>query len=74
MAMTAFFDPENKFITLDIYVCNLDVNLQKIVDEISNQISFEKVEQRILPRGKIGTKTRNDNLILVYFVTVLVAW
>lgn len=65
--------PENKFITLDIYVCNLDVNLQKIVDEISNQISFEKVEQRILPRGKIGTKTRNDNLILVYFVTVLVA-
>ena len=38
--------PENKFISMDIYVCNMDIDLKKIVNEISAQIPFEKIDQR----------------------------
>ncbi len=65
--------PENKFISLDIYVCNMDVDLQKIVNEISQKVNFEKVEQRIIPRGKIGSQIKSKDLELVYLITVLVA-
>ncbi len=65
--------PENKFITMDIYVCNLEVDLQKIVDEISSKVIFEKFEQRIIPRGKIGSKTNSHDLKIIYSMTTLVA-
>ena len=30
--------PENKFISMDIYVCNLEIDLKKIINEISKEI------------------------------------
>ena len=65
--------PENKFISMDIYVCNMDIDLKKIINEISAQIPFEKIDQRFIARGKIGTPASSNNLNLVYMVTVVTA-
>lgn len=65
--------PENRFISLDIYVCNMETDLKKVVNEISQVIPFEKVDQRFLSRGKIGTPVTSKNLHLIYLVTVITA-
>lgn len=65
--------PENRFISLDVYVCNMDTDLKKIVNEISKVVPFEKVDQRFLARGKIGTPSTSTNLHLIYLVTVITA-
>ena len=65
--------PENKFISMDIYICNLEVDLKKIVNEISKEIIFEKIDQRFLTRGKIGTPVASTNLRWVYLVTIITA-
>ena len=65
--------PENKFISLDIYVCNMDINLKKIINEISSVVPFEKVDQRFIARGKIGTPATNQDINFIYLVTVVTA-
>ncbi|MBC7712833.1 MAG: S-adenosylmethionine decarboxylase [Rhizobacter sp.] len=65
--------PENKFISLDIYVCNMDTDLKKIVNEISAVVAFEKVDQKFLARGKLGTPGSSADINFVYFVTVITA-
>ena len=65
--------PENKFISMDIYVCNMETDLKKIVNEISAVVSFEKIDQRMLSRGKIGAPVTSNNLHLIYFVTIITA-
>lgn len=65
--------PEHRYLTMDIYVCNLGTDLEKIVNQIKLKVPFEKVESRILERGKIGYREENKNLHLVYFLTVIVA-
>ncbi|MBY0413529.1 MAG: S-adenosylmethionine decarboxylase [Bdellovibrionales bacterium] len=65
--------PENRYITLDIYVCNLDINLKKIVDQISEKIPFTKVDQKVLQRGKVGSPGGSSKLHFIYFVTVITA-
>lgn len=65
--------PENRYLSLDIYVCNLDVDLKKIIEEISSVIPFQKVDQKTLVRGKIGAPIVSDKLKFVYFVTVITA-
>lgn len=65
--------PENKFISMDIYICNMDINLNKIIDQIAEKIPFEKVDQRVVNRGKIGTQTATWELGFVYLITTIVA-
>lgn len=65
--------PENKFISLDIYVCNMDTDLKKIVNEISAVVPFEKVDQKLFARGKIGTPEGSKDINFVYMVTVVTA-
>ncbi len=65
--------PENKFISLDIYVCNMDTDLKKIVNEISAVVPFERVDQKFLSRGKIGTPGTAKDINFVYLVTVVTA-
>lgn len=65
--------PENKYITMDIYVCNLETDLIKIVNEMSAVIPFVKVDQRILQRGKIGGPAISKNLHFIYLVTITTA-
>ena len=65
--------PENKFITMDVYVCNMEVNLQKIVDEICKEVTFSKFDQRTIPRGKIGSIAEPRGLRSIYLLTTLVA-
>ncbi|MBC7539962.1 MAG: S-adenosylmethionine decarboxylase [Bacteriovorax sp.] len=65
--------PENRYLSMDIYVCNLETNLEKIMEEIKAVIPFEKIDSRILQRGKIGHREDNRNLNMVYFLTVVVA-
>lgn len=65
--------PENRYLTMDIYVCNMDTNLDKIVDLIKAKVPFEKVDSRILERGKIGHLEDNRNLNMVYALTIVVA-
>ena len=65
--------PENRFISLDIYVCNLETDLKKIINEISHAIPFEKIDQKFLSRGKIGFPASSNDLKLIYFVTIMTA-
>ncbi len=65
--------PENRFISLDVYICNTETNLKKIVNEISSVVSFEKIDQKILSRGTIGTPENSKHLHLIYLVTVMTA-
>lgn len=65
--------PENRFISMDIYVCNMETDLRKVVSEISRVVPFEKVDEKLLSRGKIGTPGTSNNLKLIYLVTVITA-
>lgn len=65
--------PENRFISLDIYVCNMETDLKKIVHEISSVVPFEKVDQKFLARGSIGTPVHSKHLHIIYLVTVMTA-
>lgn len=65
--------PEHRYLTMDIYVCNLETNLERIVDLIKLKVPFEKVDTRILERGRITHKEDNRQLHMVYFLTVIVA-
>jgi S-adenosylmethionine/arginine decarboxylase-like enzyme len=65
--------PENKFFSMDIYICNMDINLQKIIDEISSKIEFSKTEQKLINRGKIGSEVKSQEINIIYFITVITA-
>lgn len=65
--------PENRFISLDIYVCNMETDLKMIVHQISSVVPFEKVDQKFMARGAIGTPTHSQNLNIIYLVTVMTA-
>ncbi len=65
--------PENKYFSLDIYVCNLNINLDKVIDEITKEIPLAKTDLKILKRGKIGTGANLTNLPFIYLVTVITA-
>ena len=65
--------PENRFISLDIYVCNMDTDLKKIVNDICAVVPFEKVDQKFLSRGKLGTPGYSSDINFIYFVTVVTA-
>lgn len=43
--------PEHQYLSLDIYICNEDVPLNQICDEIMAELPFEKVHQKIFRRG-----------------------
>lgn len=65
--------PENNYLSMDIYVCNMDTNLEKILEEMKAAIPFQKTDTKIVLRGKIGHRSQEQSLGLVYFVTVVVA-
>lgn len=65
--------PENKYFSLDIYVCNMDIDLKKIIDQIKDQIPLEKIDERLMLRGKIGSQSSSNNLFLIYLITVITA-
>lgn len=65
--------PENNFISMDVYVCNLEIDLNNIVDQIAKKIPFSKVDQKLLSRGRIGTPTATRELNFFYFITTIVA-
>lgn len=65
--------PENKYLSMDIYVCNLETNLEAIVQEIKQVIPFEKIDCKILQRGKIGRKEDVQDISMVYLLTIIVA-
>ena len=65
--------PENNYISLDIYICNLNTDLNKIIDEISQVISFSKTDLKVLRRGKIGTSANLSHLPFIYLVTIITA-
>lgn len=65
--------PENNYVSMDVYVCNMDIDLNRIVDEIAGKVAFSKMDKKILARGKIGTDVSSMELKLIYFVTTVVA-
>lgn len=66
--------PENRFLSMDIYVCNLEVDLKKIVNEISKGVAFTKIDQRFIQRGQIGQPSTSKNIHFIYFVTTVTAF
>jgi S-adenosylmethionine decarboxylase proenzyme len=65
--------PEHKYFSMDIYVCNMETDLEKIVAEMKAEIGFEKISSKILHRGKIVAPAKEKNLNMVFALTVLVA-
>ncbi len=55
--------PENNYFLIDLYVCDLTIDLHKIAQEISDslQVKDDKMKEEILPRGILpGTLTVQD--------------
>lgn len=44
--------PEHKYVSLDVYVCNMEVDLHSILDEIINGLKLTHVERKFLTRGE----------------------
>ena len=65
--------PEHKYISLDIYVCNPEINLEKTLIEIRKILEIEKIDFKILDRGRITEEEKRADLKLLYFLTVIVA-
>lgn len=65
--------PENNYISMDIYVCNMETDLIKVLDEIKAAVPFIKTDMKMVRRGRIGFREQDRGLSLVYFVTVVVA-
>jgi S-adenosylmethionine/arginine decarboxylase-like enzyme len=65
--------PENKYFSLDVYVCNLNIDLNKVIEEISKEVQLAKTDFKILRRGKIGTSINLSNLPFIYLVTIITA-
>lgn len=65
--------PENNYISMDIYVCNMQTDLNKILEEIKEKVPFVKTEMKLVERGRIGHQKDDRSLAMVYFVTVAVA-
>lgn len=65
--------PENNYISMDIYVCNMDINLEKLVDQIAAKVPFSRTDQKVLSRGKIGVPGTSWKLNFTYFITTIVA-
>lgn len=43
--------PEHNYISVDLYICNMGVNLAKVANDILNMTSVQHVESRIKKRG-----------------------
>lgn len=65
--------PEHNYITMDIYICNPNVNLEKVLHEIKNKLKLKKIESRILERGAITVEDQKFKLKILYLLTVIVA-
>ena len=65
--------PEHNYISMDIYVCNPEINLEKVLIDIKNALSIKSVESKILERGRITQEEQRFHLKLLYFLTVVVA-
>lgn len=65
--------PEHNYITFDIYVCNMETNLEKLLNEIKTSIPISKMDSQILYRGKIAMEEDASKLKLIYLLTILVA-
>ena len=43
--------PENKYLTLDIYICNLNIDLKKTQEDIKEICNPKKFNYKIIKRG-----------------------
>jgi S-adenosylmethionine/arginine decarboxylase-like enzyme len=65
--------PEQNYISLDIYACNSNINLESIVYSIKEKINTVKVETKLVTRGSITQVEQNQKIRLLYFLTVMIA-
>lgn len=65
--------PEHNYITMDIYICNPNVNLEKVLHEIKSNLRLKKIESRILERGAITVEDQKFKLKILYILTIIVA-
>ncbi len=65
--------PEHNYFSMDIYICNLSANLDKVVEEIKIAVPLKRYESKILHRGKITHLESKQKATLIGVLTVLVA-
>lgn len=65
--------PEHNYITMDIYVCNPNINLEKVLHEIKATLKLKKIESRIIERGAITVEDQKFKLKILYILTIIVA-
>ena len=57
--------PEHQYISMDLYICNLGINMDLIKDQLLSSMSVWKVRDRLLSRGEYeGISRPTDCLIL----------
>ncbi len=59
--------PENNYFLIDLYVCDLTIDLKEIASKIVNSLQVKEVQQEIHPRGVPGTWMRLKKLVLDLF-------
>lgn len=65
--------PELNYMSLDLYVCNLDVDVKKIIKECLSAFPVLRIEEKKVVRGKIGVVEDELRLKIVYALAVIVA-
>lgn len=69
--------PESDYFTLDIYVCNLDVDLDDIFDEIARSLDIAHIDRKNILRGQAPTEFKGyqskESLTTIYLMTFVVA-
>lgn len=52
--------PENNYFLIDLYVCDLTIDLEEIASKIVDSLQVKEVQQEIHPRGVPGTPTAQN--------------
>lgn len=65
--------PEHNYLSMDLYICNPDANLEKFIFDLKNELKVKLISHQILRRGTITKEESALKLKLLYLVTVFVA-
>ena len=43
--------PENRYLSVDLYVCNLEFDIEAFIDDVVNMLDVEHVNRKVTDRG-----------------------
>jgi S-adenosylmethionine/arginine decarboxylase-like enzyme len=58
--------PEHNYLSMDLYICNPDANLEKFVLDLKSELKVKLVSHQVLKRGLITKEDSAFKLKLLY--------